>query len=126
MVKDTTPTSQVAMKLANGEQPTPSSASAGDNNDVENTSATKVAAEKPALPPPASSGEKNAVPISESKDSETSSSQPLPETGEVVVADALNDFSDLIDFAQNQQPVAAKAAKAIVDVSIDTTDLHAL
>ena len=123
MVKDTTHPSHVAMNLANGEQPPPSSASAVDKNDVETTSATEVAAEKPALPPPASSGEKNAVPISESKDPETSSSQPLPETGEVVVNGLLNEFDQLYgDLDQDQQTVPAQADKPIVEVNTDTTD----
>ena len=123
MVNDVTPPSQVAMNLANGEQPTPSSAPAVDNNDVENTSATEVAAEKPALPPPASSGEKNADPISGSKDPETPASQPLPETGEVVVDGALNEFNQLYgDLDKIQQTVPAQADKPIVEVNTDTTD----
>ena len=127
MVNETTQSSQVAMNIANGDTPPSSSASSDDIIDVEtSTLATHVAAEKPALPSSASSGDNNAVNNSESKDSETPSSQPLPETGEVDMGDALSEFSNLFDLDQNQQTAAAKAAKAIVDVSTDTTDPHAL
>ena len=110
------------MNLANGETPPPSSASAVDKNDVETTSVTKVAAEKPALPPPASSGDNNAVTISASKDSKASPNQPLPAKVEVDVNAAIDQLNDLFDFDQNQQTVPAQADKPIVDVSTDTTD----
>jgi len=100
------------MHIAAGQTASPPPASSGDNIDVEtNTSATNVAADQTALPPPASSGDNTAVINSESKDSEASSSQPPSETGELNMIEALKDLDDVIEFAQDQQTVAAKAAK---------------
>ena len=123
MVNEATQSSQVAMNIANGQTPPPSSVSPDDIIDVEtNTSATHVAAEKPAVPPPASSDNNNAVNNSESKGSETSPSQPPSETGEVVMNGELRGFTDMFDLDQNQQTVPAQADKTIVEVGTDTTD----
>ena len=127
MVKDQTTPSQNASTIAADQTAKPTPALQGNDTAVEaNKSAANVAADKTVLPPPALQGNNDAVLNSESKDSETSSSQPPPETGEVSMVDELKDFNDLFDFDQTQQTVAAKAAKTIVDVSTDPTDTQAL
>ena len=91
------------------------------------TSATKVGAGQTASPSPMATRDNNAVTNSESKDSESSSSQPPPETEEVrmVAEGIIKDSNDFYEIDQDQQPVAAKAAKTIVDVSTEPTDPQA-
>ena len=88
--------------------------------------AMHIAAVQTASPPPVSSGDNITIINSESKDSETPPSQLPPQKGEVSMVDELRDFNDMFDLDQTQQSVAAKAAKAIVDVSTEPTDVPAL
>ena len=82
MVKDETTPSQNASAIAADQTASTTPALQGNYVAVQaNESATNVAADKTASPPPVLQGNNTAVLNSESNDSETSFTPPLPENG---------------------------------------------
>ena len=101
MVKETTSPSQNATHVAADHSAnTATQVAAGPSAQI---SATKVTAGQTAPPSPMSTRDNNAVTNSESKDSESSPSQPLPETEKVhlVAEEVIKNFNEFYELDQD-------------------------